>query len=268
MSDFNTNQFSMSAKPGQVDLSVTSSENLFTCRYNPAATSTNRLVDGEGVLLKDIGADDSKGPPIVDELAADTDTPFGIKVFTTKENNNVPGDIVQVATPGAVVFMKASGAVERGDVLSLIAATPGSVKVQTNGASIGVALDKAADTELVRVLVKFAAEILAEPRTLVFKVTADASTALPIPGLVEGDEIIAAHVICTADNANGTLVLEDGAGDDITDGITCAVDKAVTYATSIDDAKSTLPATGAAVISVGGTAANTRGIMVITYIPA
>lgn len=105
-------------------------------------------------------------------------------------------------------------------------------------------------------------------KTLVYKVTATAATALPIPGLKQGDEIIGAHVICTAANASGTLVVEDGAGNDITNGITCAVDKADTYATSIDDAYSTLPATGAAVISVGGTAANTRGIVIIDYIPA
>jgi len=112
------------------------------------------------------------------------------------------------------------------------------------------------------------AALQAEPKTLVVKITADASTALPVAGLSEGDEIIGMSVICTAANANGTLVLEDGAGDDITDGVICAVDKVVTYAGTIDDAKSTLPATGAAIISVGGTAAATRGIVVISYIPA
>lgn len=107
-----------------------------------------------------------------------------------------------------------------------------------------------------------------EVKTVVYKVDADASTALPIPTLKAGDEIIGAHVICTAANASGTLVIEDGAGDDITNGMICAVDKVVVYAGTIDDAKSTLPATGAAVISVGGTAASTRGIVVIDYIPA
>ena len=108
----------------------------------------------------------------------------------------------------------------------------------------------------------------AEPKTLVFKVTADASIALPIAGLVEGDEIIDVHLICTAANASGTLTLEDGAGDDISDAMICAVDKVVVRAGTIDDAKSVLPATGAAIISVGGTATDTRGIVVISYIPA
>jgi len=113
-----------------------------------------------------------------------------------------------------------------------------------------------------------AVSISSNVKTIVQKITADASTAVAITGLVEGDEIVGAHVICTAANANGTLIIEDGAGDDITDGMICAVDKVVVYAGTIDDAKSTLPATGAAIISVGGTAADTRGIVVIDYIPA
>ena len=154
MSDFNTNQFSMSAKPGQVDLSTTSNDDLFTCRYNPEATAELRLVDGAGVMLKDLSTDDSAGPPIVDVLPDDNDAPFGIKIFTTKENNSVPGDIVQIATDGAVVFMKASGAIARGNTLAFVNATPGSVIVQTSEDKIGLALDHAEDTELVRVLVK------------------------------------------------------------------------------------------------------------------
>jgi len=111
------------------------------------------------------------------------------------------------------------------------------------------------------------ASINAEPKILVAKITADASGAIAVAGLKEGDEIIGAHVICTVANANGTLILETGGDDDITDGIICAVDKVVVPAGTIDDAFSTLPASGAQIISVGGTAANTRGIMVITYIP-
>lgn len=111
-------------------------------------------------------------------------------------------------------------------------------------------------------------DLQAEPKILVQKITADASAGIAVTGLSEGDEIIGMSVICTAANASGTLVLETGAGDDITDGIICAVDKVVTYAGTIDDANSTLPATGAQIISVGGTAADTRGIVVINYIPA
>jgi len=112
------------------------------------------------------------------------------------------------------------------------------------------------------------ATINAEPKTIVAKITADASAGIAVAGLAEGDEIVAVSVICTTANASGTLVLETGDDDDITDGIICAVDKVVTYAGTIDDLHSTLPAAGAQIISVGGTTTATRGIMVITYIPA
>ena len=104
--------------------------------------------------------------------------------------------------------------------------------------------------------------------TIVEKITADASAGIAVSGLVEGDEIIGVSVICTVAQGSGTLILETGGDDDITDGIACATDEAVDYAATINDAFSTLPASGAKVISVGGTAADTRGILVITYIPA
>lgn len=108
----------------------------------------------------------------------------------------------------------------------------------------------------------------AEPKRIVQKITSDASTPIAVSGLSVGDEIIGMSVICTAANASGTFVLEDGDGDDITDGIICAVDEVVTYAGTIDNAQNILPASGAQIISVGGTAANTRGIVIIDYIPA
>lgn len=108
----------------------------------------------------------------------------------------------------------------------------------------------------------------AEPKILVAKIIADASAGIAVAGLEEGDEIIGVHVICTVAQASGTLILETGGDDDITNGMICAVDKVVVNAGTIDDAFSTLPASGAQILSVGGTAANTRGIVVITYIPA
>ena len=112
------------------------------------------------------------------------------------------------------------------------------------------------------------ATINAEPKTLVFPVTVDAAGSIAVPGLVVGDEVVGVSVICTVTQGSGTLVLETGGDDDITDGIACATEGAVDYAATIDDAFSTLPASGAKVISIGGTPADTRGILVITYIPA
>jgi hypothetical protein len=108
----------------------------------------------------------------------------------------------------------------------------------------------------------------AETKIIVAKIVADASAGIAVSALSEGDEVVGVHVICTTANANGTLILETGDDDDITDGMICAVDKVVVLAGTIDDANSTLPAAGAQILSVGGTAANTRGIVVIQYIPA
>ena len=152
--------------------------------------------------------------------------------------------------------------------------------IATNTAAIGTlsSLTTTAKGNLVVAINEVDADVLtlqgemlveqAEPKVLVFKVIVDASGSLAIPGLVEGDEIVGVHIICTAANANGTLIVETDGDDDITDGMICAVDKILVTAGSIDDAFSTLPANGAKVISVGGTAADTRGIVVISYIPA
>ncbi|KKM89804.1 hypothetical protein LCGC14_1244950 [marine sediment metagenome] len=109
--------------------------------------------------------------------------------------------------------------------------------------------------------------INAEPKTIVAKITSDPSSGITVSGLVQGDEIVAVSVICTASNASGDLILEDGDGNDITDAIDCITEGLVDYMATLDDSKSTLPASGAQIISVGGTPADTRGIMIITYIP-
>ncbi|KKM05591.1 hypothetical protein LCGC14_1752450, partial [marine sediment metagenome] len=108
--------------------------------------------------------------------------------------------------------------------------------------------------------------INAEPKTIVAKITSDPSSGITVSGLVEGDEIVAVSVICTTSNASGDLILEDGVGADITDAIDCITEGLVDYMATLDNSKSTLPASGAKIISVGGTPSATRGIMVITYI--
>jgi len=108
----------------------------------------------------------------------------------------------------------------------------------------------------------------AEPKTLVFPVTVDASSGIAVTGLEEGDEIIGLRIICTFSEASGTLKLTDGAPADISDAIICAVANALTEAATFDITKTTLPASGAIIIAAGGTAANIRGILVIDYIPA
>lgn len=151
-----------------------------------------------------------------------------------------------------------------------------SAQVITNTADIATNVSDIADnvtdigtndTDIATNLASIVA-INAEPKTLVQKITVDASSGIAVSGLVENDEIIGVRIICTVAETNGTLKLTTGAPADITDAIICAVDKVATEAGTIDDAESTLPASGAVIIAAGDTAANTRGIVIIDYIPA
>lgn len=108
----------------------------------------------------------------------------------------------------------------------------------------------------------------AEPKKYVQKIVADASAGVALTGLSENDEIIGVTIIATVSEANGALQVRDGAANAISDAIACVTDTTVVGAGTLDDAFSTLPASGADVIATGDTAANTRGIVIVDYIPA
>jgi hypothetical protein len=101
---------------------------------------------------------------------------------------------------------------------------------------------------------------------VVYKVTTGAA-AIVVPTLKQGDEIIDVMIIPTGASTNGTIKITDGTSD-ITNAMTCAVDKTIARASTIDDAKSTLPAAGATIVCAGDTVANTKAIVVFTIIPA
>ena len=167
----------------------------------------------------------------------------------------------------SVTFRPFAQRLDAADVSAQVITNTAGIATNVTGISDNVTDIGTNDTEILALQNEMLVE-QAEPKKVVFKVVADASGSLAIPGLVENDEIIGVSVICTVTQGSGTLVVETGGDDDITDGIACDTDTAVDYAATIDDAFSTLPASGAKVISVGGTAANTRGIVVIDYIPA
>jgi hypothetical protein len=149
------NQFKQAAAVGEVDLQTNPNPNIFTARfYDVSATALTTLVPGEGTILVDLGASDFGGVPIVDERAADSDTIFGIKTFSTKKNDAESNDIVQVAGSGTVIWMNAGAAIVRGASVALVLATPGNVITRTTETIAGTALDKATGAnQLIRVLV-------------------------------------------------------------------------------------------------------------------
>lgn len=152
--DTNINQFKQGKAVGDLDLSYFGGENVISCRYNPSATSTNRLIAGESVILKDLGSDDMSGPPIVDERGTELVTIFGTVVRSLKQSEFKPGDIVEIALAGAVMFHKASGALSRGAAVTQVLATPGSVKAVSTKTHYGIMLDKCADGAIGRVLIQ------------------------------------------------------------------------------------------------------------------
>lgn len=152
--DTNINQFKLGKAVGDLDLSFFGGEARVSCRYNPEATSTDRLVAGESVILKDLGADDVSGPPIIDKRGTELVTIFGTVVRSLKQKDFAPGDIVEIAVSGAVMWLKASGALARGAAVTPVLATPGSVKAVSTKTHYGITLDKMADTAIGRVLIQ------------------------------------------------------------------------------------------------------------------
>ena len=148
------NQFSKGAVAGQLDLNSGGLNTAFTLRIDPGSSAAD-IEAGEGLMIVDGGADDPNGVPLCDILTADTDQPFGARVYDAKNGVAQPGDIVQVSFDGCVQFMIASAALARWAQVALDVSNPGKVKAVSTDAPFGRLLDKSlADGDLVRVLVK------------------------------------------------------------------------------------------------------------------
>lgn len=152
MSTQNMNQFRQTATVGMLDLQTNPNPAVMTVRHNSEATSTNRIVPGEGVKLVDLGADDPGGVPFVDKRALDADGIKGVQILNPKTNSVAPGEVMEIAGQGAVIFMEASAAIAREALVALVIATAGQVVTRTTEEILGLALDKAfAAGDLIRV---------------------------------------------------------------------------------------------------------------------
>lgn len=149
----NVNQFRRAPAPGDLDLSYFGSEHVIAARYNPEETSGVTVESGEGIKLVDLGStNDVAGPPIVDVRTADVQTIFGVRVRQAKSALTNPGEMVDVAVSGAVMWFKASAALNRGVKVSLVFGTPGMVQAIGTKAYLGYTLDKVASGGMVRVM--------------------------------------------------------------------------------------------------------------------
>lgn len=149
------NQFAQSPILGLVDqipsLNVITAQILTTSAATAIQVgSTVKLVDGTGANI------------IVDVCSAVTDGPvYGVILFNQKKNTYAPGDRVEIACVGSVLYLKTSAAVARGTKVGTTPATttadPTVQAIATAATDYvtGVALDKAtAANQLIRVQIQ------------------------------------------------------------------------------------------------------------------
>lgn len=151
MTDQNINQFKQGPAVGDLDLNFFGGENVITVRVDPTDTTT-KFYGGTGVILKDCGADDVAGPPIVGVRSGDTIAIFGVRKRSLKDSYTMGNGFMEVAIAGAVMWFKASAALARGVAVTLDTATSGNVKAATTKAYLGYTLDKVAQNGMVRVM--------------------------------------------------------------------------------------------------------------------
>jgi len=151
---FYPNQFKKKRAIGESSLSVVPNPYQMEVKYDPEDTSTNTMLPAEGVVLKDLGADDqaAAGIPIVGKRTNNYDAVYGVKVFSVLKNQHSPGDNFVLAKKGDIINFQCSGAINRGTKVALIVASTGYVRAVTTGyAEVGVALDKGANDDIIRV---------------------------------------------------------------------------------------------------------------------
>ncbi len=150
MSTFqNQNQFTQTPVLGMVDMTVNPA--IISVKIDPASVSTV-LQSGQGFKIKDVAANEI----IVDVVANATEEVFGVSIYNPRKNLYNPGDTIELALSGSVVYLEASAAIARGAKVQLTPATP-SVQTLVAGtnAQLGISLDKpAAAATLCRILIK------------------------------------------------------------------------------------------------------------------
>jgi len=110
-----------------------------------------------------------------------------------------------------------------------------------------------------------------ELKTAILAITADSSGGITFTkaalGMSVGDKVVDMLIMCTTSEANGTLKVGHVAGNDITDAGICAVAGAIARGLTLDQAEVVLGAAELVVTGAGGTPANIRGIVYLSYIP-
>lgn len=142
----NSNQFALEPVQGEVDMTV---QGQVVSAQVYASESAN-LVAGQAVKLRD----DASGIPTVTACTANTDLVFGFVVRNPKDIDYAPGDRLEVALAGALVYMTAGAAIARGAAVEQVFSTKKVITSAGLNPTVGMAFDKAAaDGDLIRVLI-------------------------------------------------------------------------------------------------------------------
>ena len=153
----NANQFGQQQIPGMLDARSNPDSNVLTCRFNPNSAITAGIPGGQPLKLVDLGAGDAgTGLPVVDVATGILDTIIGFSVTSPRFGLTPPGQPVQVATDGTVMWLMSSGALTRGQTVYADPANPGAVisTVAKTAYVAGFAMDKAtAANQLIRVMI-------------------------------------------------------------------------------------------------------------------
>lgn len=139
----NPNQFSQTPELGDLDLRMNPNTISAVANGDLSTGQAVKLVDDNSPIMKVVAVDD------------DTDDIFGFVARNQKQATYAAGDALEVASELNVIYLEAEGAINRGQQVCIHSATAGHVKAPTSGDKVvGYALDKAADGELLRVMLR------------------------------------------------------------------------------------------------------------------
>ena len=146
----NQNQFAQTPLLGQVDMLVNPS--ILSAKIYISSVAT-KLQVGQGFKLVD-----QAGPEItVDQVANDSELVFGVSVYNPRKQTYSPGDTIELALEGSIVYLETSAAIARGAKVQLDPTGPtiSTLNDYPNNYMIGICLDKpTASGQLARVLIK------------------------------------------------------------------------------------------------------------------
>lgn len=118
MANYTLNQNQFTQQPTIGMLTFDPQPDTIPCQLNPSSTSPSAsFVAGAAVKL--IGFANA-GQVIVDTTLSASDGPvYGVIAFSKQKNTYVPGDQLNVAARGNVVFLESGAAVTRGNFVSV-----------------------------------------------------------------------------------------------------------------------------------------------------